>query len=80
MVWTPLWTASNLALQVSDARESLPQLIFVALPATNWGHLLEELPFFLVCKTLRERSLLVTDALGSRGETWWCHVQPEAGT
>src|SRR5437899_4822164 len=70
MALTPLQAASNLALQASDARESLPQLIFVALHATNLGQLLEDLPFFFVRKTLLERSLLVTDALGSRGEPW----------
>ena len=80
MALTPLQAASNLALQASDARESLPQLIFVAWHATNLGQLLEDLPFFFVRKTLLERSLLVTDALGSRGETWRCHVQQNVGT
>jgi hypothetical protein len=70
MALPPLQAASNLALQASDARESLPQLIFVALHATNLGQLLEDVPFFFVRKTLLERSLLVTDALGSRGEPW----------
>ena len=70
MALTPLQAASNLDLQASDARESLPQLIFVALHATNLGQLLEDLPFFFVRKTLLQRSLLVTDALGSRGEPW----------
>src|SRR5437773_12010910 len=37
MALTPLQAASNLALQASDARDSLPQPIFVALPATNSG-------------------------------------------
>ena len=64
MALTPLQAASNLALQASDARESLPQLIFVALHATNLGQLLEDLPFFFVRKTLLERSLLVTDEIG----------------
>ena len=65
-----LRTASNLALQASDARESLPQLILVALHATNLGQLLEDVPFFFVRKTLLERSLFVADTLGSRGEAW----------
>src|SRR5919199_3757838 len=69
-----------MALQASDALESLPQLIFVALHATNLGQLLEELPFFCVRKSLLERSLLVADALSSRGETWRCHVQQNVGT
>ena len=64
-----LRAASNLAVEALGARESLPQLIFVALHATNLGQLLEDLPLFFVRKTLLERSLLVTDALGSRGET-----------
>src|SRR5919205_1363539 len=75
-----LRAASNLAVEALGARESLPQLIFVALHATNLGQLLEELPFFLVRQTLLERSLLITDALGSRGETWRCHVQQNVGT
>src|SRR4029453_87199 len=75
MALPPLSAASNLALQASDTRESLPQLIFVALHATNLGQLLEDLPFFSGRKTLLERSLLLTDALGSRGECWRCHVQ-----
>jgi hypothetical protein len=70
MALTPLQAASNLALQASDARESLPQLIFVALHATNLGQLLEDVPFFLICLASLERSLFVADTLGSRGETW----------
>src|SRR6266478_1336681 len=80
MALTPLQAASNLALQASDARESLPQLLCVALHATNLGQLLEDLPFFSGRKTLLERSLLLTDALGSRGEPWRCHVQQNVGT
>src|SRR4029453_337161 len=80
MALPPLSAASNLALQASDTRESLPQLIFVALHATNLGQLLEDLPFFSGRKTLLERSLLLTDALGSRGECWRCHVQQNVGT
>ena len=56
--------------KASGARESLPQLIFVALHATNLGQLLKDVPFFFVRKTLLERSLFVADTLGSRGETW----------
>src|SRR5919205_812293 len=75
-----LRAASNLAVEALGARESLPQLIFVALHAPNLGQLLEDLPLFFVRKTLLERSLLITDALGSRGETWRCHVQQNVGT
>src|SRR5262249_51741262 len=80
MVLTPLRAVSNLLLQASGARESLPQLILVTLHATNLGQLLKEVPFFLVCKTLLERSLFVADTLGSRGEAWRCHVQQDVGT
>src|SRR5438132_4441660 len=80
MALTPLQAASNQALQASDARESLPQLIFVALHATNLGQLLEDLPFFFVRKTLLERSLFVPDALAARGETRWRHMKQDVGT
>ena len=70
MASPPLRAASNLALQASGARESLPQLILVALHATNLGQLLKDVPFFFVRKTLLERSLFVADTLGSRGEAW----------
>ena len=69
MALTSLRTASNLALQASDARESLPQLILVALHATNLGQLLEDVPFFFVRKTLLECSLFVADTVDTRGET-----------
>src|SRR5712691_538638 len=80
MALTPLQAASNLALQASDARESLPQLIFVAWHATNLGQLLEDLPFFFVRKTLLERSLLVTDALAPRREARWRQVKQDVST
>src|SRR5919204_2929392 len=80
MPLTPLWAISNLALQASDARESLPQLIFVAVHATNLGQILENLPFFFVRKTLLERSLLVTDALALRREARWRQVKQDVCT
>jgi hypothetical protein len=70
MALPPLRAASNLALQVSGTRESLPQLILVALHATNLGQLLKEVPLFCVCQTLLERSLFIADTLGPRGEAW----------
>src|SRR2546430_12746681 len=76
----PLRAASNLAVEASGARESLPQLIFVALHAANLGQLLKDVPLFFVRKTLLERSLFVTDALVARGEARRGHMQPEAGT
>ena len=65
----PLRAASNLATKASCARESLPQLIFVALHATNLRQLLEDVPFFFVRKTLLECSLFVADTLDTGGET-----------
>src|SRR5437899_686990 len=65
-----LRAASNLVAKASGARESLPQLICVALHATNLGQLLKDVPFFLVRKTLLERSLFVADTLAPRRETW----------
>jgi hypothetical protein len=65
----PLRAASPQAAKASGARESLPQLILVALHATNLGQLLKDVPFFFVRKTLLERSLFVADTLGSRRET-----------
>jgi len=59
----PLRTASNKAAKASWARESLPQLIFVALHAANLGQLLKDVPFFCVRKTLLERSLFVADTV-----------------
>jgi hypothetical protein len=59
----PLRAASNKAAKVSGARESLPQLIFVALHAANLGQLLKDVPFFCVRKTLLERSLFVADTV-----------------
>src|SRR5712692_2535241 len=38
------------------------------------------MPFFLVRKTLLERSLFVTHTLDPRGEAWWRHVQQDVGT
>ena len=70
MALPPLRAASNLALQASGSRESLPQFILVALHAPNVGQLLKDVPFFLVRQTLLERSLFVADTLGSRGEAW----------
>ena len=75
-----LRAASNLAVEALGARESLPQLIFVALHATNLGQLLEDLPFFFGRQTLLERSLLVTDVLAPQREAWWRHVQQDVGT
>src|SRR5207244_1163879 len=66
----PLRAASHQAAKASGARESLPQLILVALHATNLSQLLKDVPFFFVRKTLLERALFVADTLGSRGETW----------
>src|SRR5216683_239854 len=80
MALTPLQAASNLTLQASGARESLPQLIFVALHTTNLGQLLEDVPFFFVRKTLLERSLLVTDALAPRREARWRQVKQDVST
>jgi hypothetical protein len=51
----PLRAASHLAAKASCARESLPQLIFVALHAANLSQLLKDVPFFFVRKTLLER-------------------------
>src|SRR4029434_3935421 len=51
-----------------------------SLTVTNVVELLEYLLFFSGRKTLLERSLLLTDALGSRGEPWRCHVQQNVGT
>ena len=70
MASPPLGAASNLSLQASGARENLPQLILVALHATNLGQLLKDVPFFFVRKTLLERSLFVAHTLGSSGATW----------
>ena len=66
----PLGAASTLAAKASVARESLSQLIFVALYAANLGQLLKDVPFFFVRKTLLERSLFVADTLDPRRETW----------
>src|SRR5512145_247345 len=66
----PLRAVLHQAAKVSGARESLPQLILVALHATNLGQLLKDVPFFFVRKTLLERSLFVADTLGPRGEAW----------
>jgi hypothetical protein len=66
----PLRAASYQAAKPSGACESLPQLILVALHATNLGQLLKDVPFFFVRKTSLERSLFVANTLGSRGETW----------
>ena len=52
------------------ARESLPQLLFVALHAADLGQLLQDGPFFFVRKTLLEGSVLVADPLDPRRETW----------
>jgi hypothetical protein len=76
----PLRAASHQAAKASGARESLPQRILVALHATNLAQLLKDVPFFFVRKTLLECSLFVADTLGSRGETWRCHVQQDVGT
>jgi len=76
MALTPLQAASNLPLQASDARESLPQLIFVALHATNLRQLLEDVPFFFVRKTLLECSLFVADTLDPGGEPFEGEVFP----
>src|SRR5262245_27282653 len=76
----PLQAASHQTAKTSGARESLPQLIFVALHATNLGQLLENLPFFFVRKTLLECSLLVTDALAPRRDARWRHVKQDIST
>ena len=64
----PLRAASNLAAKASCARESLPQLSFVALHTANLGQLLKDMPFFFVRKTLLECSLFVADTLATGGE------------
>ena len=66
----PLRAASHQAAKASCARESLPQLIFVALHAANLGQLLKDVPFFFVRKTLLECSLFVADTLDTGGEAW----------
>ena len=66
----PLRATSNLAAKASCARESLPQLILIALHPANLSQLLKDVPFFFVRKTLLERSLFVADTLGSRREAW----------
>src|SRR6266436_3346656 len=80
MALTPLQAASNLTLQASGARESLPQLIFVALHAANLGQLLKDVPPFFVRKTLLERSLFVTKTLDPGGEAWRRHMKQDVGT
>lgn len=64
----PLRAASNLGAKASCARQSLPQLIFVALHTANLRQLLKDMPFCLVRQTLLERSLFVADTLDTGGE------------
>src|SRR6266487_2793433 len=80
MTFDPLRAASNLAVEASGARESLPQLIFVALHAANLGQLLKDVPLFFVRKTLLEGSLFVTKTLDPGGEAWRRHVKQDVGT
>jgi hypothetical protein len=68
MTFDPLRAASHLAAKASCARESLPQLIFVALHAANLRQLLKDVPFVFVCKTLLECPLFVADTLDTGGE------------
>ena len=73
--FNPLRAASHQDAKTSGARESLSQLILVALHPANLRQLLKDVPFFCVRKTLLERSLLVTDALAPRREAWWRQVK-----
>ena len=66
--FAPLRAALNLGAKASCARESLPQLIFVALHTANLRQLLKDMPFCLVRKPLLERSLFVADPLDTGGE------------
>lgn len=79
-VFDLLRSASNQAAKASCARESLPQLSFVALHPTNLGQLLKDMPFFCVRKTLLELSLFVTKTLDSGGEAWRRHVKQDVRT
>jgi hypothetical protein len=75
-----LRSASHRAGEASWARESLPQLLFVALHPANLGQLLQEMPFVFVRKTWLERSLFVPNPLDPGGKAWRRHVQQAIGT